>query len=217
MRITAARIRPQRRRRRTLPRTDRSARVLRPIGWPALFSLLTGLAGGAFLSAFRPAACANAFESMVTAFLQTGSASFSVWLRCILPPAFGLGLLIVYLGFSPLGRPGILALLGLRGCGLGALAAWLASLGKNALRFYYLCFFPGKALQLCGLFLLAGRAMQLSGYYKSCILRDSGKAAPAETPYLKACMPGMAVLLVSAVTDTLLYWKISPSFWSLLG
>ena len=218
MKIQAALFRQPRRR----PRFDRirpmqKQRTPRAVyGVPALCSLLCGLCCGAALQAVFPTLISPGLLQTLTAYFGAEQPSFLSALWCCLVPSVGLGLLILYLGASPVGSPAIVFLLYLRGCGLGALAAYLAFRGKPGLGFYFLCLFPAKSLQICGLFFVARQAMRLSGYYKSCLIRDSLKPEPMARRYLLSCLPGLLILLVSALADVLLYWKVSPSFAALL-
>ena len=219
MKIQAALIRRRRDRprfARTRPNRKREARPVPP-GVPALCAILAGLCCGVLLEALFPSGLASGLAENLTAFFGASDASFGAVLRRCLLPSAGLGLLIVYLGASPVGSPAIAALLCMRGCGLGAVAAFLAQRGTTGLSCYFALLFPAKALQLSGLFLVARRAMQLSKYYKSCLKRDSVQPEPVARRYLISCLQGLLLLVLSAAADTLLYLKVSPSFSSLAG
>lgn len=186
-------------------------------GVASLCSILCGMFSGVVLQVVFPAAVSPGLRQILTAYFDAQRASFGPVLWCCLLPSLGLGVLICYLGASPVGSPAVAALLFWRGCGLGVWAAWLAALGKTGLGFYYAVLFPAKAAQLCGLFFIARRAMALSGYYKSCLKRDSSKPEPMGRRYMISCLPGLLLLAVSAEADALIFLKLSPSFGSLAG
>lgn len=183
---------------------------------PAMFSLLAGLCCGVLLQSFLPQALSPGLLQKLTLYFGEQSDSFGSVFRAFLAPSVGLGLLILLFGTSIFGTYGVAALLFLRGCGLGALSAYLVLLGKAGIACYFTCLFPGKVLQLGGLFLLARLSMKLCRYLKSCLKRDSRMAEPVIQRYLLAALPGQLLLVGGALVDLILYWKISPSFASLL-
>ncbi len=210
MKIQAALIRP--------PRRGKSRPKKRPdvCRLTALLCLLTGLFGGAALFSLCGSQRLSAMESIFRQFALSSDASFGARTAACLLPSLGVGLLILYLGLSPFGAPGIGCLLVLRGCGVGALAVTLAQIGgKTGVFYYFLCLFPGKTLQLCGLFSVACHAMRLSAYIKSCLKRDSFQAEPICLTEAKACLPGLLLLVASALADAVLQQCVSPSFASL--
>ena len=147
MKIQAALIKKPRRNRARIRRKTESG----PAGFAAFLPLLGGLCAGVLVQAFFSADTAPGLLEKLTTYFNTKDVSVILTLTYFLLPSVGLGLLILYLGASPVGAPGIAFLLFLRGLGLGALASYLALLGKTGVSFYFACLFPAKALQLCGL------------------------------------------------------------------
>ena len=188
-----------------------------PYGAIALGSILSGLFCGVLFQSLFPAKMSSDLLERLSEYLKAQNVSFGSVLWSGLLPSVGLGLFILYLGASPVGSPVIAALLWLRGCAVGALAAFLASAEPRGLLFYFACQFPAKALQLTGLFLVSRRAIQLSFYYKSCLKRDSFHPEPILRRYLISCLPGLLLLFASVAADAVLFCKISPSFGSLAG
>ncbi len=217
MKIQAALVKPPRSRPQ-IRRNQRNGKALKnklAVAAPSLLALLGGLCGGVLLHSLAPSELVPGLQEHLTHYFSASDSSFGAALWASLPPSVGFGLLIVYLGASPVGTPAIAALLFLRGCAFGALAAFLASFGKAGLSFYFAGLFPTKVVQLCGLFLVSRCAMLLSGYYKSCLKRDSFHPDQITGGYLVSCLPGLLLLLVSAAADAFVCLRVSPSFGSL--
>lgn len=217
MKIRAALVRKPRRRPQFLPKRRLTLRERNPYPACALAALIAGLAGGALPAAADLSDLNSRLFALLRQFAAARDIPFAARVWAVGLPSIGLGLLILYLGFSPVGTPGVAALLFLRGCGLGALAVCLAQTGgKAGVAFYFACLFPAKALQTCGLFLLAARAMQCSGYIKSCLKRGSFQLNQVWIGYGRAGLPGLALLVVAAPVDALLQQNVIPFFASLL-
>ena len=120
-------------------------------------------------------------------------------------PTVGTGLLVVYLGVSPVGAFAVVPVVSLRCAAIGSVAAYLVKeTGKPGLTAYFAGLFPGRALALGALFLLSVHALRCSGYLKSCLKRDSMKDETWALSYIRACLPALGMLVAAAFLDTAL-------------
>ena len=179
--------------------------------------MVLSLFGGVLLFSQNRSVMTSAFRSYYEAFDASLSATFAARLAASLLPGAGAGLLIWYFGLSPAGTAAVLPLLSARCLALGALSAWLVKNEQGGAAVYFCRLFPAKSLQLCGLFLLAYCACSCSRYFKSCLKQDSFRDKDWFLSYLKAGLPGMGLLVLSAFCEVLLtQWfgeRINLSFY----
>lgn len=171
--------------------------------------MVMSLFGGVLLFSLRTSAMESAFRSYYASFEASLGASFSARLFSSLLPGAGVGLMLWYFGLSPAGTTAILPLLAVRCAALGALSVWLVQNGGTA--FYFCRLFPAKVLQLLGLFLLAYCACSCCSYLKSRLKQDSFRDSGWFIAYLKAGLPGMGLLVLSALCEVLLQQWLGSS------
>ncbi len=129
---------------------------------------------GVLLFVLRKDVVSDALYGLYQSYMSTIGTSFFARLAGAFLPTVGAGLCIVYIGASPIAGYAVLPFLALRAAAVGAVAGWLTGVFyTTGTDYYFVCFYPTKALQLIGLSLLAQRALRLSGYIKSRLRRDS--------------------------------------------
>lgn len=179
---------------------------------PFCFALF-GLCAGVCLYCFRQTALSDSIYDVFERYSAALGASFAARFTGTMLHSFGVGIIIMYLGASPLAAWAVLPFLLLRSAAVGLVSAWLMQqFAMQGAAYYFACLFPATALQLVGLCLLSQRAIRLSGYIKSCLKRDSFSHEPIVRSYIAACLPWLFCLLLSALADVLLRQWFSPSF-----
>ena len=175
--------------------------------WQPMLSfgcLLLGLFFGVALFTLQTERFLLPLKQYIDVFLSAANAAFFVRWRSALLPTVCFGLILMYLGVSPIGTAAILPLLLLRAASVGLLGAFLKeAYPTGGLAFFYVCLFPSKALQLIGLFLLSKSALKCSGYIKSCLKTDNTHPV-AFFSYGLACLPGLCCLALASLTDVFL-------------
>ena len=170
-----------------------------------LFWMLIFLFCGVFMYTCNQDRMQPSFQAFFQAYCESRTSDFGVFFFASLLPTLGAGLVIFYLGISPLGAVGIGSLLVLRCTAMGSLGAYMAlAFGKIGLRAFFYGFFPGRSLALCALFLLSGHALRCSKYIKSCLKRDSSLPNGWFFSYMRVCIPGLLMTIAAAVSDIFL-------------
>ena len=167
--------------------------------------VIIGLFSGVILFVFRRSLLSDKLYTLYQTYLSAMAASFFARLGGEFLSCLGVGIVIVYLGVSPIAAYAILPLLTLRAVCVGSVASWLTvEFYTKGTAYYFVCFYPAKAFQIIGLCMLAQRALRLSAYIKSRLKRDSFHNEPMARQYLIACLPGFGCLMFSSVLSVLI-------------
>ena len=171
------------------------------------------LFGGVFLFCLQNNALSEEFYGIYQSFTLSLHTPFAARWIGALSVSISAGIILLYLGTSPIAAFAVLPFLSMRAFSVGAVAAWLYSrFGSVGITYYFVCFFPGKGLEVVGLSLLAQKAIRLSVIQKSRLQKDGFSNESILFLYLSSSLPGMICLLISSFLSVLMPFWFSSSF-----